>query len=176
MKASVSQETPSEMGWTIWDFLLMNAPQFHHKINEKDLLKGLQEYAGELYCVPRGLAQQLKVILKKEKMVKNILERPKHAAFLWRNGRRNSKRSLWTWKWSKNYQFFYTSPKWSSPDKMGWIRALHSLFIALYLLKLHLDQYCLKYWDIVYLIRSHIEWYRICYGVIMKYYEFATES
>ena len=70
------------MGWTIWDFLLMNAPQFHHKINEKDLLKGLQEYAGELYCVPRGLAQQLKVILKKEKMVKNILERPKHAAFL----------------------------------------------------------------------------------------------
>ena len=82
MKASVSQETPSEMGWTIWDFLLMNAPQFHHKINEKDLLKGLQEYAGELYCVPRGLAQQLRVILKKEKMVKNILERPKHAAFL----------------------------------------------------------------------------------------------
>ena len=82
MKASVSQETPSEMGWTIRDFLLMNAPQFHHKINEKDLLKGLQEYAGELYCVPRGLAQQLKVILKKEKMVKNILERPKHAAFL----------------------------------------------------------------------------------------------
>ena len=76
----------------------------------------------------------------------------------------------------KNYQFFYTSPKWFSPDKMGWIRALHSLFIALYLLKLHLDQYCLKYWDIVYLIRSHIEWYRICYGVIMKYYEFATES
>ena len=70
------------MGWTIRDFLLMNAPQFHHKINEKDLLKGLQEYAGELYCVPRGLAQQLKVILKKEKMVKNILERPKHAAFL----------------------------------------------------------------------------------------------
>ena len=70
------------MGWTIRDFLLMNAPQFHHKINEKDLLKVLQEYAGELYCVPRGLAQQLKVILKKEKMVKNILERPKHAAFL----------------------------------------------------------------------------------------------
>ena len=26
MKASVSQETPSEMGWTIRDFLLMNAP------------------------------------------------------------------------------------------------------------------------------------------------------
>ena len=47
-----------------WDFLLMNAPQFHHKINEKDLLKGLQEYVGGLYCVPRGLAQQLKVILK----------------------------------------------------------------------------------------------------------------
>ena len=69
-----------------------------------------------------------------------------------------------------------TSPKWSSPDKMGWIRALHSLFIALYLMKLHLDQYCLKYWDIVYLIRSHIEWYRICYGVIMNYPEFATES
>ena len=60
------------MGWTIWDFLLMNNPQFHHKINQKDLLKGLQEYAGELYRVPRGLAQQLKVILKKEKMVKNI--------------------------------------------------------------------------------------------------------
>ena len=61
MKASVSQETPSEMGWTIgtiWDFLLMNSPQFHQKINEKDLLKGLQEYAGELYCVLRGMAQQ----------------------------------------------------------------------------------------------------------------------
>ena len=28
MKASVSQKTPSEMGWTIQDFLLMNAPQF----------------------------------------------------------------------------------------------------------------------------------------------------
>ena len=82
MKASVSQETPPEMGWTIRDFLLMNAPQFHHKINQKDLLNGLQEYTRELYCVPRGLAQQLKVILKKEKMVKNILERPKHAAFL----------------------------------------------------------------------------------------------
>ena len=35
--------------------------------------------------------------------------------------------------------FFYTFPKWSSPDKMGCIRALHSLFIALYLMKLHLD-------------------------------------
>ena len=27
------------MGWTIRDFLLMNAPQFHHKINEKDLFE-----------------------------------------------------------------------------------------------------------------------------------------
>ena len=68
--------------WNIREFLLKNDPKLHHKINEKDLLKGLQNHAGEGYCVPRGLAQHLKGILMKEKMVKNILERPKHAVFL----------------------------------------------------------------------------------------------
>ena len=60
------------MGWTVRDFLLKNTPTFHHKINEKDLLKGLPVYAGKDFCVQRGVAQQLTVILKKEKMVKNI--------------------------------------------------------------------------------------------------------
>ena len=70
------------MGWTVRDFLVKNTPTFHHKINEKDLLKGLQEHAGKDFCVDRGVARWLKVILKKEKMVKNILERPKHSTFI----------------------------------------------------------------------------------------------
>ena len=57
------------MGWSIREFLLKNDPKLHHKINEKDLLKGLQNHAGKGYCVPRGLAQHLKGILMKEKMV-----------------------------------------------------------------------------------------------------------
>ena len=77
----------------------------------------------------------------------------------------------------KNYQFFTPPP--SGPVQTRWDESglcIVYLLLFIFLLKLHLDQYCLKYWDIVYLIRSHIEWYRICYGVIMKYYEFATES
>ena len=70
------------MGWTVRDFLLKNTPTFHHKIKKKDLLKGLQDHAGNDFCVQRGVAQQLKVILKKKKMVKNILERPKHSTFI----------------------------------------------------------------------------------------------
>ena len=86
-ESSVSQRTPEEMGWTVREFLLKNTPHFHHKINEKDIWKGLQDHAGEGYCVPRGVAQHLKVIMKKEKMAKNVLERPKHALFLDKNHR-----------------------------------------------------------------------------------------
>ena len=83
------------MGWTIRDFLLMNAPQFHHKINEKDLLKGLQEYA--LLCPERTCAA-----------VKSHTEKGEDGEKYFG---KTEARCL--------SAFFYTFPKWSSPDKMG---------------------------------------------------------
>ena len=53
--------------WSLSLFNFHDNPKFHHKINKKDLLKGLQDYAGEGYCVPRGLAQQLKEILRRRR-------------------------------------------------------------------------------------------------------------
>ena len=47
-ESSVSQRTPEELGWTVREFLLKNTPHFHHKINEKDIWKGLQDHAGDL--------------------------------------------------------------------------------------------------------------------------------
>lgn len=67
-------------GWTVRGFLEKNGPKFTK--NETQLLQGLQEYAGNGFCVERRVAMSLKRILVKEKFVKNVLERSNHSSFI----------------------------------------------------------------------------------------------
>lgn len=68
------------MGWTVREFLEKNVQHVPKK--EKTLLAALRIHAGEKFCVPRGVGQQLSAILKTEKFPKNILERRKHIGFI----------------------------------------------------------------------------------------------